>query len=98
MQSVHFLLMSKILEGKEAWVLPYECHSRVAGQLSVVVLKVLGNFGGDGGIRTPDRVIMIHLLCRLSYIAIWRKKRKNRISIIYPSGLGNDSVRELGTG
>lgn len=25
--------------------------------------------GGDGGIRTPDRVIMIHLLCRLSYIA-----------------------------
>ena len=29
--------------------------------------------GGDGGIRTPDRVIMIHLLCRLSYIAF--KKR-----------------------
>ena len=27
-------------------------------------------FGGDGGIRTPDRVIMIHLLCRLSYIAL----------------------------
>ena len=29
--------------------------------------------GGDGGIRTPDRVIMIHLLCRLSYIALGRK-------------------------
>ena len=28
---------------------------------------------GDGGIRTPDRVIMIHLLCRLSYIALGRK-------------------------
>ena len=29
--------------------------------------------GGDGGIRTPDRVIMIHLLCRLSYIAAKKK-------------------------
>lgn len=29
--------------------------------------------GGDGGIRTPDRVIMIHLLCRLSYIAARKK-------------------------
>ena len=31
------------------------------------------SIGGDGGIRTPDRVIMIHLLCRLSYIALGKK-------------------------
>ncbi len=35
--------------------------------------EIGSDIGGDGGIRTPDRVIMIHLLCRLSYIALGRK-------------------------
>ena len=42
-------------------------------------------FGGDGGIRTPDRVIMIHLLCRLSYIA-WTEWGRDNLEIIIYSG------------
>ena len=38
-----------------------------------IIFRFGSGIGGDGGIRTPDRVIMIHLLCRLSYIAF--KKR-----------------------
>ena len=36
-----------------------------------IISNICSDIGGDGGIRTPDRVIMIHLLCRLSYIALW---------------------------
>ncbi len=40
-----------------------------------IISYIGSNIGGDGGIRTPDRVIMIHLLCRLSYIAFLNEKR-----------------------
>lgn len=35
--------------------------------------------GSPGGIRTPDRVINSHLLCRLSYRGIL-KERKNKLT------------------
>ena len=45
-------------EGLRSWRIP--------------VLESLRNvIGGGGGIRTPGPVIMIHLLCQLSYAAVF---------------------------
>ena len=53
---------------------PRRLTTEEAGIATFMTAPVPGSeIGGDGGLRTPDRVIMIHLLCRLSYIALGKK-------------------------
>ncbi len=51
-------------------------------------------YGGGGGTRTPDRVIMIHLLYRLSYTA--KKRSAHHTGYIFQKSTAKNTQNQYG--